>query len=107
MRIIVTQKKSWRERWRVHENYDCILTVHFALYSQYITLSHITHVHSITVVGVREERRTKVGPLVITEKAAPVTYSNYLEDCRPCAGGLSAVKAIGTQMRDLINSNRD
>ena len=29
---------------------------------------------------------------------------NYLEDYWPCAGGLSAVKAIGTQLRDPINS---
>ena len=30
--------------------------------------------------------------------------SNYLEDYWPCAGGLSAVNAIGTQLRDPINS---
>ena len=29
---------------------------------------------------------------------------NYLEDCWPCDGGLSAVNAIGTQLRDPINS---
>ena len=29
---------------------------------------------------------------------------NYLEVYRPCAGGLSALKAIGTQLRDPINS---
>ena len=40
-----------------------------------------------------------------TEKAAsePVT-GTILEDFWPCAGGLSAVNAFGTQMRDLINS---
>ena len=26
-------------------------------------------------------------------------YLNYLEDYQPCAGGLSAVNAIGTQLR--------
>ena len=33
-------------------------------------------------------------------------YSNYLTDYWwwSCAGGLSAVNAIGTQLRDLINS---
>ena len=41
--------------------------------------------------------------MVIPEKAAPV-YSNYLEDYWPCASGLSAVNAIGTQLQDLINS---
>ena len=29
---------------------------------------------------------------------------NYLEMYWPCAGGLSAVNAIGTQLRDPINS---
>ena len=31
-------------------------------------------------------------------------YWNYLEDYWPCAGGLSAVNVIGTQLRDPINS---
>ena len=31
-------------------------------------------------------------------------YWNYFEVYCPCAGGLSAVNAIGTQMRDPINS---
>ena len=31
-------------------------------------------------------------------------YRNYIEDCWPCAGGLSTVAAIGTQLRDAINS---
>ncbi|CAN0236523.1 unnamed protein product, partial [Ascophyllum nodosum] len=31
-------------------------------------------------------------------------YLNYLEDYWPSAGGLSAVNAIGTQLRDPINS---
>ena len=31
-------------------------------------------------------------------------YWNYPEDYWPCAGGLSAVNAIGTQLRDLISS---
>ena len=35
-------------------------------------------------------------------KAAPVP--NYLEVHWPCAGGLSAVNAIGTQLRDPMNS---
>ena len=41
--------------------------------------------------------------MVIPEKAALVT-GNYLEDYWPCTGGLSAVNAIGTQLRDPINS---
>ena len=31
-------------------------------------------------------------------------YWNYLEDYWPCAGGLSAVNVIGTQLRDPIKS---
>ena len=33
-----------------------------------------------------------------------IYYWNYLEDHWPCADGLSAVNAIVTQLRDLINS---
>ena len=39
---------------------------------------------------------------VSVAKAALVR--NYLEVYWPCAGGLSAVNAIGTQLRDPINS---
>ena len=31
-------------------------------------------------------------------------YSNYLEDSWPYSDGLSAVKTIGAQLRDLIDS---
>ena len=34
-------------------------------------------------------------------------YWNYLEDYWPSAGGLSAVNAIGTQLRDPINLGTD
>ena len=37
-------------------------------------------------------------------KNGSTCYWNYLEDYWPCAGGLSAVNAIGTQLRDPINS---
>ena len=33
-----------------------------------------------------------------------IRYWNYLGDHKPCAGGLSVVNAIGTQVRDPINS---
>ena len=59
---------------------------------------------TVTVVGVGKESRTKIGPMVmIPEKGAPF-YWNYLEDYRPCAGGLSVENVIGTQLRDLITS---
>ena len=44
--------------------------------------------------------------MVIPEKAAPVTGTTF-EDYWPCAGGLSAVNAIGTQLRDLMNLGTD
>ena len=36
---------------------------------------------------------------------ASTRYSNYLDDYWPCAGALSTVNVIGTQMRDRINSS--
>ena len=51
--------------------------------------------------GCGKERRILIGPWR-SAKAAPVR--NYLEVYWPCAGGLSAVNAIGTQLRDPINS---
>ena len=33
-----------------------------------------------------------------------IRYWNSLEDSWPCAGGFSALNAIGTQLGDLINS---
>ena len=40
---------------------------------------------------------------MVTCKNAPLVR-NYLEVYWPCAGGLSAVNAIGTQLRDPINA---
>ena len=40
--------------------------------------------------------------MVIPEKEAPV-LGTTVEDYWPCPGGLSAVNAIGTQMRDLVS----
>ena len=39
-----------------------------------------------------------------SEKAAPIRYWNYHDDYCPCVAGLLAVNAIGTQLRDPINS---
>ena len=46
-------------------------------------------------LGKRGEGRTFIDPW---------GYSNYLENCWPCAGGVSVVNCIGTQLRDPINS---
>ena len=51
--------------------------------------------------GCGKERRILIGPWS-SAKAAPVW--NYLKVFWPCAGGLSAVNAIGTQLRDPTNS---
>ena len=64
----------------------------------------ITHAHYMPLVGVGKERRIKNGYMVKPEKAAPVSYWNYLGDYWPSASGLSAVNAIGRQLRDPINS---
>ena len=71
--------------------------------SDHLTLLRTDSVHCLlhTNSGCRKERRIFIslwGPA----KAAPVC--NYLEVYWPCAGGLSAVNAIGTQLRDPINS---
>ena len=57
----------------------------------------------IPIVGVGKESRTLQmvhGDL----QNGSTRYWKYLEDFWPCAGGLSAVNAIGTQLRDLIDS---
>ena len=50
-------------------------------------------------------RSILIGLLWLSAKAALVW--NYLEVYWPGAGGLSAVNAIGTQLRDPINSGTD
>ena len=53
-----------------------------------------------------KEWRTKIGAPGLLDKQRLILKLN-LEDCWSCAGGLSIVNAIGTQLRDPINSNRD
>ena len=51
------------------------------------------------------KREAKKRSSVIPEKAAPVTGTTLRTPGRPCAGGLSTVDAISTQLLcDLINS---
>ena len=53
------------------------------------------------IVGGGKERQTLIG----SWRYKGITgYWNYLEDYWPCAGGLSALNAIGTRLRDPINS---
>ena len=51
--------------------------------------------------GSGKERRILIGP---RGPAKAALDRNYLEVYWLCAGGLSAVNAIGTQLRDPINS---
>ena len=62
-------------------------------------LLYMMTIHTHVIVYSGREKRTKVGPC-----KGGTRYSNYLDDYWLCAGGLSAVNAIGTQLRDLINS---
>ena len=56
--------------------------------------------HSNSGCGVREAH---IKWSMVTCKGS-THYWNYVEDYWPCAGGLSVVNAIGTQLRDPINS---
>ena len=51
--------------------------------------------------GCGKERRILTSPW---RPAKAELVGNYLEVYWPCVGGLSAVNAIGTQLRDPINS---
>ena len=53
-----------------------------------------------TTVGKRE---LHINRSMATFKGS-IRYWNYLETCTDSVGGLSAVDAIGTQLRDPINS---
>ena len=59
--------------------------------------------HFMPIVGVGKERRAH--KLVHGDlQNGSTSYCNYLEDYWPCAGGFSTLNAIGTKVRDLINS---
>ena len=63
-------------------------------------LYHTCPLHTTSGCG---KRKAHINwSMVKPEKAAPITRST-LEDYWPCAGGLSAVNTIGTQLRDLIS----
>ena len=62
----------------------------------------------VVIVGCgKREARVSNWSMAMPEKAAPVRGINYLEGYLPCAGGLSAVNAIGTQLRNLIKVGTD
>ena len=74
------------------------------LYKQAINVMYYTVLSTCplhTNSGCGKERRIIFGPWR-PAKAALVWH--YLEVYWPCAGGLSAANAIGTQLRDPINS---
>ena len=49
------------------------------------------------------KREAHINWSMVTRRGS-TRYWNYLEDFWPCAGGLSAINAIATQMHDPINS---
>ena len=51
--------------------------------------------------GCEKERRILIGPM--GDLLRQRSFGTYLEVYWPCAGELSAVNAIGTQLRDTIN----
>ena len=63
----------------------------------------LTNPHSRFYHHARKREAHMNWSIVTCKMAAPVT-ANYLEVYWPCAGGLSAVNAIGTQLRDPIYS---
>ena len=62
----------------------------------------VQHAHFMPIVGVGK-REAYINWYMVTCKKATLVR-NYLEVYWPCAGGLSTVNAIGTQLRDPINS---
>ena len=58
---------------------------------------------TVPLVGSGKREAPKKWSKGITCKGS-TRYRNYLEDYWPCAGGLSAVNAIGTHLLDPINS---
>ena len=60
----------------------------------------------MVVVGMVKGQALKKWSMVTPEKEAPVTLTT-LGTTGPCASRLSAVNAIGTQLRDLIKLGTD
>ena len=72
-----------------------------ALELQYSTRRYFQLVHFIPIVGVGK-RQAHINWAMVTCQGS--TRLKHLEVYSPCAGGPSAVNAIGTQLRDPINS---
>ena len=72
------------------------------LYSGVMPTDISTGAHLIPMVDVGKDRRT----LLVHDhlQNGSTRYWNYLEAYWPCAGGLSAVNAIDTQLCGQINS---
>ena len=70
-------------------------------------VSHIQHTTVLStcplhiIGGCRKERRILIGPW---RPAKAALVRNYLEVYWPCAGGLPAMNAVGTQLRDPMKS---
>ena len=71
----------------------------------YITLTlSVSNMYVYYINGGCAEREAQIHwSMVVPEKAAPVTGTTYWS----CAGGLSAMNVIGTQLRDLMKLGTD
>ena len=61
----------------------------------------ILHMPTVRVVGKGKKERI-MWYMELPEQVAPQTCSSCLENHWPCAGGLSAVNVLRTQLRDLM-----
>ena len=63
-----------------------------------------TYIHIDSGCSKKKKRETHIIWSIVVAWKGSTAFSNYLEDYWPCAGGLSTVNAIGTQLHDPINS---
>ena len=76
------------------------------IFNQPLASDTFQHAHFIPIIvynGGCGKREAHIDWSMVTCKGS-TRYWNYLEEYWPCACGLSAVNAIGTPLRDPINS---
>ena len=79
---------------------ETAVTQRFSNYCHSINMPTSYYTNSVWVVW--EKRGAHKLVYGDRQNSSTRRYRNYLEDCWPCAGGLSAVKAIGTQLRVCV-----
>ena len=83
---------SWKGK-----NWSTILQY---LHRIHILIRYFQHAHFIPIVGVGKRGQAYINWSMVAWPAKAASVRNYLEVYWPCAGGLSAVNAIGTRLRD-------